>query len=76
MIPKLKNTNFIKKSPVLINDKGINKIVVSSKLPFHKLDFKYFIGYKDFEKIRPLTMFLPQMIICKKILMKIDVLIF
>ena len=48
MTLKLKNTNFIKKNPILINDVDINKIVVSNKLPFGKQDFKYFIGYKDF----------------------------
>ena len=35
------------KSPILINDINIDKIVVSDKLPFCKQDFKYFIGYKD-----------------------------
>ena len=35
------------KSPILINDMDMNKIVVSNKLPFGKQDFKYFIGYKD-----------------------------
>ena len=35
------------KSPILINDINIDKIVVSDKLPFGKQDFKYFIGYKD-----------------------------
>ena len=44
----------------------INEIVSSNKLPFGKQDFKYFIGYKDSEKIRPLCIFHPQMIICKR----------
>ena len=39
-----------KKSPISINNKDINKIVVSNKLHFGKQDFKYFIGYKDSEK--------------------------
>ena len=39
------------KSPILINDIDIDKIVVSDKLPFGKQDFKYFIGYKDAKKI-------------------------
>ena len=34
------------KSPILIKDIDINKIVVS-KFPFDKQNFKYFIGYKD-----------------------------
>ena len=35
------------KSPILINNVNINKIVVSNKFSFGKKDFKYFIGYKD-----------------------------
>ena len=38
------------KSPASINNIDINKIVVSSKLPFGEQDFKYLTGYKDFEK--------------------------
>ena len=34
------------KSSILINDVGINKIVVFNKLPFSGKDFKYFICYK------------------------------
>ena len=45
------------KSPILINDIDVNKIVASTKLPFGKQDFKYFIGYKDCEKVRPLCIF-------------------
>ena len=41
------------KSPTSINDIDINKMVVSNKFSFDKQDFKYFIGYKDPEKIRP-----------------------
>ena len=35
------------KSPILIHDVNIIKIVVSSKFLFGKKDFKYFISYKD-----------------------------
>ena len=38
------------KSSTSINDIGINKIVVSNKIPFGKQDFKYFTGYKDAKK--------------------------
>ena len=54
------------KIPISINDIDINKIVVSNKLSFGKQDFKYFIGFKDSEKNRPLCIFCPQMIISKK----------
>ena len=54
------------KNPISINDIDINKIVVFNKLPFHKQDFKYFIGYKDNEKIRTLCIFFPEMSIYKR----------
>ena len=50
----------------MINDIDINKIVVSNKLPIGKQDFKYFIGYKDSEKIRYICVFRWQMIIYKR----------
>ena len=36
----------------------INKLVVSSKLSFCKQDFRYFIGYIEDKKNRPLCIFL------------------
>ena len=44
----------------MMNDKGINKRVVSNKIPFGKQDFKYFIGYKDSKKIKPLCILRPR----------------
>ena len=38
----------------MINDIDINEIVVSNKFLFGEQDFKYFIAYKDNNKIRPL----------------------
>ena len=64
------------KSPISINNIDINKIVVSNKLPFHKQNFNYLIGYKNSEKIRPLSIFSPQMIIYKEVLMKREVVTF
>ena len=49
----------------MINNIVANKIVVSNKLSFKK-SFKYFICYKDPEKIKPLCIFHPHMIIYKK----------
>ena len=43
------------KSPIFINSIDIHKIVVSNKLPFGKQDFKYFIGYKDSERLHILS---------------------
>ena len=45
----------------MINDKNINKIVVSNTFPFNKKDFMYFIGYKDDNRIRPLYKFFPKL---------------
>ena len=51
---------------MLINEIDINKLVVSNKFPICKQDFKYFVGYKDSKKVRPLCIFRPQMIIYKR----------
>ena len=45
----------------MINEIDINAIVLSNKLPFGKKDFKYFTGYKDDKKIRPLCIFFAKM---------------
>ena len=42
------------KEPISIKHIDINKILVSNKVSFGKKGFKYFIGYKDVKKIRPL----------------------
>ena len=46
------------KNPILIINIDINKLVVSSKLSFCKQDFRYFIGYIEDKKNRPLCIFL------------------
>ena len=48
------------KEPISIKYIDINKIVVSNNVSFSKKGFKYFIGYKDAKKIRPLCIFLPK----------------
>ena len=40
---------------------NVNKIILSDKISFVKKDFKYFIGYKVAQKIRPVCIFLPKM---------------
>ena len=47
------------KSSILINDVYISKIVVSNSAPFGKKSFKYFIGYEEDKKVRPLCTMLP-----------------
>ena len=44
----------------MINETDINEIVVSNKPLFGKQEFKYFTGYKDDKKIRPLLIFFPK----------------
>ena len=61
---------------ILINNIDINKIILSNKLPFGKQGFKYFIGYKDFEKIGLLYILLHKWLYIREILMKIDGFIF
>ena len=39
----------------------IIKIVVPNKISFGKKRFKYFIGYKNTKKIKPMCIFLPKM---------------
>ena len=50
------------KNPIISTKNiDINKIVESNKVSFSKKGFKYFIGYKDAKKIRPLCKYLPKM---------------
>ena len=48
------------KRPIPIKNIDINKVVVSKKISFGKMCFKYFIDYKDAKRIRPLCIFLPK----------------
>ena len=50
----------------LIDNRDVNKIVVSNKISFGKKDFNYFIGYKDAKIIRPLYIFFPKMSVYRK----------
>ena len=45
----------------MINNIDINETIVSNKVSFSKNGFKYFIGHKDANKIRPLCIFIPKM---------------
>ena len=72
MILKLKNTNLYNS----ISNIDINKIVVSNKVSFGEKDFKYFIGYKDAKKVRPLCIFLPKRMHIEGTLMKLNICLF
>ena len=54
------------KNLILINNIDINEIDVSNKLLFSKQDFKYFLGYKDNQEIKPLCIFFPEISIRKR----------
>ena len=54
------------KSPISIKGTDINKIVISSKFLVGKQNFKYFIGFKDSEKLTSICIIRTQMIIYKR----------
>ena len=51
-------------------------MVVCNKLPFGKEEFKYFIGYKDNKKIRPICIFSPELSVHKRYFDKLNVSLF
>ena len=58
---EIEEYNFYQyKIPISINNINNIKLVVSNKFPFSKQNFRYFIGYKDDKKIRPLWIFFPK----------------
>ena len=54
------------KRPISVKNIDINKMVLSNKVSFGKKGMKYFIGWKDAKKIRPLFIFLPKMSVYRK----------
>ena len=65
---KINKSNFYKNKRLFkIDDIDVNKILASKKEPYgKKSSFKYFIGYNDYDDIRPLCIKLPQMIGCAR----------
>ena len=61
---KNNKSDFYKNKEVFdINDIDVNKILVSKKEKYGKYNsFKYFIGYNDYDVIKPLYLELSQMI--------------
>ena len=49
------------KRPVSKKNIDIQKVIIGNNVSFCKKGFKYFIGYKDAMKIRPLCILLPKM---------------
>ena len=70
-----KNEKTLKFNNIRVNKKEFHKskqpihldlVVVSDKLKHSDSGFKYFIGYKEGEIVKPLCIILHQMIGCKK----------
>ena len=61
---KIRKSDFYKNKKInKIDDINVNNMLVSKKEPCGtKNSFKYFIGYKDNDIIRPLCIRLPQML--------------
>ena len=57
---------------ISIGNANINKIIVSNKVPFGKKGFKYFIGYKNDRKVRPLCIAIQKCVHAEDILMKLN----
>ena len=68
---EIEKFKFQYKKPISIRNINMYKIV-SNKISFRKRGFKYFIGFKDAEKIRPLCISLPKM----SALMKLNICLF
>ena len=49
------------KQPIALNLLNVNQILISKRFEYSGKGFKYFIGYKDDNIIRPLCIILPQM---------------
>ena len=56
----------VHKEQISMKNIDVNKITVSNKVSFHKKGFKYFFGYKNAKKIRPLCIFLAKMTAYRK----------
>ena len=61
---RVNKSNFYKNKKLFkVDEKDVNKILVSKKEPYRKTtSFKYFIGYNDNDDIRRSCIKLPQMI--------------
>ena len=66
MILKLKQMFHQHKRLISMKNIDIGKILMSNQVPFGKIEFKYFIGYKHAIKIKPLCVFLSKMTAYKR----------
>ena len=57
----VKNKFYRHKTPILLGDVDIEKVLVSNKIPSGEKNCKYFIGYLyDNHKVKPLHLVLPK----------------
>ena len=61
---KKKKEFHASKQPIALNLVNVNQIVISDKVEHSDKGFKYFIGYKEDNIVRPLCINLPQMSGC------------
>ena len=75
---EIEKQNFYQhKGTISIKNIDSNKIVVSNKVSFVKKGVKYFVGYKNTKKIRPLYIYLSQIWVhVKDTLMKVNICLF
>ena len=52
---------YASKQPIALDLVNVNQILISDKFNHGYTGFKYFIGYKDVDIVRPLCIILPQM---------------
>ena len=72
--PAIKEIKY--KRPISIKIVDINKIVVSNKVTFGKEGFKYFLGYKDAEKLYLYVYFSQKWVHIEETLIKINMYLF
>ena len=60
----------------MINNVNINKKVASNKVRFCKMDFKYFIDYKDAKKLDLYAYSFQKLVHIEETLMKLNMYIF
>ena len=72
----LKQKFHLHKRPISIKNVDIDKTVVSNTVPFGKKGFKYFIGYKDAEKLSLYMYFYQEWLHIEKTFTKLNMYLF
>ena len=72
----LKQKFHLHKRPISIKNVDIDKTVVSNTVPFGKKGFKYFIGYKDAEKLSLYMYFYQKWLHIEKTFTKLNMYLF